>query len=131
MLLYLIKIISKVQTTTTYLLDNWGFFVKKSGRFNFYHRLTFYMSFDQILILFSKYQGFNHFRKKIRRSRKKSFFAKDKCELLKLPGKIDIFHRIGHFYETPIFLSVPYIPLVKWIYFDPCYSSLQNFYDGY
>ena len=30
-----------------------------------------------------------------------------------------------------LFRPVPYIPVVKWIHFDPCYSSPKSFCEGY
>ena len=96
-----------------------------------YHSVANWMYFQNIEVSDPLGQPFS--RKNGKKSKKSPFFAKDKCAPLKSPEEITIFLRIGHFYETPIFFGRFPIShsLVKWIHFDPCYSSLKSFCEGY
>ena len=110
--------------TATYSSDNWDYFVKKliqflSYRHIIYNSITNWNYFQNI----SDPLGQPFLRKNWKKT-KKALFARDEHTLLKSPEEINTFLRIRNFW------SVPYIPLVKWIHFHPCYSSLKSFCEG-
>ena len=95
-----------------------------------YHLIANWMYFQNIEVADPLGQPFS--RKNWKKSKKSPFFAKDKCALLKPPERNYHISQDWTFLWNPyLFWSVPYIPLVKGIHFDPCYSSLKSFCEGY